>query len=447
MAAPNISELIAKKNYAKAIEAIKAQLKAGKHNPQLHIQLADVLVLAKKPNEAIQILMRVADEFAHDGFEAKAIAVLKRVEKLEPGRRDVQMKLASLVKKPAAPTIPVSRGGGPELELGMEEIGFEPSGGSGGGISVPAAPISRAPEPPPPPPRPRAPEPELPSFMPAASEPAFDLGLDAGPALDLGLDARAPAPAPPKPKAPPKPPPPPPKPAPAPVQDLDFGLDDAAEEENLEEAPAIILEPEPEPEIVPEEDAAVEIADIQLEPDTTEDAAADAAGGADSGAFDDLFAQELMGAIDDAFSGGVEASAEPEQARPTVVGGDVMSNPLFAGFAPDELVAILQGLNLHTFEPGDIIISQGDPGNSLFILTTGTVKAFVNNKFVKDLEEGSFFGEVAILTGQPRTATITAKTPCELLELDRGTLDAISISHPHVQQVLQEFYEQRMKGK
>ena len=124
-----------------------------------------------------------------------------------------------------------------------------------------------------------------------------------------------------------------------------------------------------------------------------------------------------------------------------------MSNPLFIGFSPDELVAILQGLNLHTYEPGDIIISQGDPGNSLFILTTGTVKAFINNKFVKDLDEGSFFGEVAILTGQPRTATITAKTQCELLELDRGTLDAISISHPHVQQVLQDFAALRMRGR
>ena len=458
MSAPNISELIAKKNYAKAIEAIKTQLKAGKHNPQLHIQLADVLVLAKKPNEAIQILLRVADEFAHDGFEAKAIAVLKRVEKLEPGRRDVQSKLASLVRKPvAAPVIPISHsGGGAELELGMEEIGFDSPGSGGGGISVPAAPSRREPEPVAPPPRARQPEPELPSFMPSepseSSEPALDLGFDSGPALDLGLDARPPAPAPPKPAPRPKPaapPPPPPKPAPAPVQDLDFGLDDAAEEEALEEAPAIILEPEPEPEpipvLLPEDEPAVEISDFQLEPEAPEDAPTDAAGSGDSGAFDDLFAQELMGAIDDAFSGGEPAAAEAEQPRATVVGGDVMSNPLFQGMAPDELVAILQGLNLHTFEPGDIIISQGDPGDSLFILTTGTVKAFVNNKFVKDLEEGSFFGEVAILTGQPRTATITAKTQCELLELDRGTLDAISISHPHVQQVLQDFAALRMR--
>src|SRR5688572_27507650 len=103
MSVGNISELIAKKNYGKAIEAIRSQLKAGKHNPQLHIQLADVLVLAKKPNEAIQVLMRVADEFAHDGFEAKAIAILKKIDKIDPNRPDVQSKLRSLVKKSAPP--------------------------------------------------------------------------------------------------------------------------------------------------------------------------------------------------------------------------------------------------------------------------------------------------------------------------------------------------------
>src|SRR5262245_21211575 len=125
--AASIGELIAKKNYAKAIEVIRAQLKAGKHNPQLHIQLADVLILAKKEREAIQILARVADEFAAEGFDAKAIAVLKKIDKLEPGRRDVQTKLASLVKRPA-PSAPSAGGGGGggALELGMEEIGFEP---------------------------------------------------------------------------------------------------------------------------------------------------------------------------------------------------------------------------------------------------------------------------------------------------------------------------------
>jgi hypothetical protein len=439
----SISELIAKKNYVKAIEVIKTQLKAGKHNPQLHIQLADVLILAKKEKEAIQILMRVADEFAHEGFEAKAIGVLKKIDRMEPGRKDVQSKLAGLVKRPT-PSAPVSRGGGGggTLEIGLEEIGFDAPASSG--RSVPARspepepePIV-APPPPPPvrtaPPAPRREEPELPSFQPAA-EPALDLALDGPtPALDLGLDMR-PAP-PPAVKAPPKI-------VPAPVQDLDFGEDE--EEPPVPEVdPGLVLEPT-------DEDAApVEIDDIQLEPDPEivpiEEDGQPPAGDA---AFDDLFTQELLGAIDEAFeSGGPSAHAGE---APKVVRGDVMSSPLFKGFAPDELVAILEGLTFHTFEPGDIILAQGAPGHSLFILSTGVVKAFVkdeygNYQFVKDFEEGSFFGEVAILTGQPRTATITAAAHCELLELDRGTLDAISISHPHVQEVLQEFYQERMKG-
>ena len=106
----SISELLAKKNYVKAIEAIRAQLKAGKKNPQLHNQLADVLVLAGKEKEAIQILIRLADEYASDGWEAKAIAVLKKIDRLEPGRRDVQAKLSSLVrdKRASAPSLPVT---------------------------------------------------------------------------------------------------------------------------------------------------------------------------------------------------------------------------------------------------------------------------------------------------------------------------------------------------
>jgi hypothetical protein len=414
--AATINELIAKKNYAKAIEAIKAQLKAGKHNPQLHIQLADVLLLAKKEKEAIQILLRVSEEFAHEGFEAKAIAVLKKIDRLEPGRKDVQSKLSSLVKRPSAPVAaPGARGGGggASFEIGMEEIGFEPPPGAGGGVSVPA---------PAPPPR-RAPELELPSFA-TASEPSIDLGLDAAPSLDLGLDAR------------PAPPPPPARPAPAPVQDLDFGTD-----EDEEPAPAILLEPV-------DEGAVVD--DIQVEPEILPELEPDNAPTAEGG-FDDLFTQELMGAIDEAFqfAGGEAAAAE---AQPTVVRGDFMSSPLFKGFAPDELVAILQGLTLHAFDAGDIILAQGAPGQSMYILTTGTVKAWVKDeygsyRYIRDLEEGSFFGEVAILTGQPRTATITAATRCELLELDRGTLDAISIAHPHVQQVLQEFYQERMSGR
>jgi CRP/FNR family cyclic AMP-dependent transcriptional regulator len=82
------------------------------------------------------------------------------------------------------------------------------------------------------------------------------------------------------------------------------------------------------------------------------------------------------------------------------------------------------------------------------MLTAGSVKAFVKNPQgrqvqVHEFKEGAFFGEISILTGKPRSATLIASTRCELLELDRPTLDSIVQSHPHVLDVMQDFARQR----
>jgi CRP-like cAMP-binding protein len=62
---------------------------------------------------------------------------------------------------------------------------------------------------------------------------------------------------------------------------------------------------------------------------------------------------------------------------------------------------------------------------------------------VQELPEGAFFGEIALLTGKPRTATITASTAVEVLELDKRTFDEICSKHPHVHEVVKKFQEQR----
>jgi cAMP-dependent protein kinase regulator len=107
----------------------------------------------------------------------------------------------------------------------------------------------------------------------------------------------------------------------------------------------------------------------------------------------------------------------------------------------------MQGLRLLSFEPGDIVISEGDPGDSLFVIASGIAKAFVRRDgkqaLARSMGEGTFFGEISILSGKPRTATVTAATQCELLELDKATLDAITAKHPNVRQLLEDFYIQR----
>jgi len=165
---------------------------------------------------------------------------------------------------------------------------------------------------------------------------------------------------------------------------------------------------------------------------------------------DSHFADELFSVLENAFQEAPVAAlaAAPDEPQ---AGAQIVVSPLFHDFSVEELVAVIGGLNLLTFERGHVIIREGEPGNSLYMLTSGTVKAFVKRDGkqvpIGELDEGAFFGEVSILTGKPRTATVVAKGHCELLELDRATLDSITQTHPHVMDVLKQFAQERMARK
>jgi cAMP-dependent protein kinase regulator len=139
-----------------------------------------------------------------------------------------------------------------------------------------------------------------------------------------------------------------------------------------------------------------------------------------------------------------EAPALSTKARPKI------SSPLFADFSEADLLAVIQGLELATYGPGDILILEGDPGTSLFVVTSGVVRAFVRqpdgkNKPVREMGEGSFFGEISVLSGKARTATVTAKTNVEALILERKILDDICKTHPSVRTTLQKFAAERLR--
>ena len=103
-----------------------------------------------------------------------------------------------------------------------------------------------------------------------------------------------------------------------------------------------------------------------------------------------------------------------------------------------------KGGHMHLFDPEHTFSCSGIIGASL---PPACGAALAAKKLGTDRVAVAFFGEGSILTGKPRTATIVAKEHCELLELDRPTLDAITQTHPHVWDVLQEFASQRMPAK
>ena len=461
----DVVSLIAAKKYGPAIEILRVQLKKRGASSTVRKQLADVLVLSGKTVEAVALLLPLADKFAREGFAAKAVSILKKIKKIDPGRRDVEERLARLIEekqREAAVALPLSR---PGDEIGMEEIGTDPP--PSGPIGVPAdppaslpaddpgpaleigfgsAPISTPASPPEPPP-PVAPAPaaaEPPPAQPAAAEPREPiLALPPEPAP---LDLSPAAPPAPRETGPdytlPLPDPPPPEPSEEGVLDLDVEpIEDTPANNEIEDYDLLYV-----PEGEEAEEAAAE----------EEEAAVLPAASADDVMSEGGFGDELMSLVDSVFQAAAEAPAPgeaPSEAESQQTGGQIVVSPLFRDFSVDEMVAVIHGLELLTFERGDVILREGQPGASLYTLTSGRVRAFRKNQQtgkqdqIGDLKEGAFFGEMSILSGQPRMASIVALNSCELLELDRPTLDGITKTHPHVWDVLREFAEKRSQAR
>ena len=138
----SLADLIARKKYGKAIEVLRSQFREGFRDPRMRLQLADVLVLAGRPKEAMPILSALADEFAREGFAAKAIAVLKRLEKIAPGQPDVERRLAELIHKRLGSATTPSSGPAtaPSDEIGIEDLGIGDAFASASSSAVAAGP-------------------------------------------------------------------------------------------------------------------------------------------------------------------------------------------------------------------------------------------------------------------------------------------------------------------
>src|SRR4029453_5253592 len=118
-------------------------------------------------------------------------------------------------------------------------------------------------------------------------------------------------------------------------------------------------------------------------------------------------------------------------------------------FSGEDRRAVMGCLRFLTFEPGDIIVGDEEPGDSLFVISSGRVKAFVKGAEGRapgagEMGEGDFFGEITRLQGKPRTATVTAAESCELLELERDTVASLAATRPRVREVLESFCNARV---
>jgi CRP/FNR family transcriptional regulator, cyclic AMP receptor protein len=99
-------------------------------------------------------------------------------------------------------------------------------------------------------------------------------------------------------------------------------------------------------------------------------------------------------------------------------------HPIFSDLGPDAFDQLCRYAKHTSLKRGTTIFSKGDPGNSLFAITSGTVKISISssegrNAILNLIGAGELLGEVAVLAGKGRTADAIANTDCEILVIDR----------------------------
>jgi glucose-6-phosphate 1-dehydrogenase len=80
---------------------------------------------------------------------------------------------------------------------------------------------------------------------------------------------------------------------------------------------------------------------------------------------------------------------------------------------------------------GEVLIRKGDIGCEMYIVVRGEAEVLDDaGRVLKTFRDGDVFGEIALLIHTPRTATVRAKTACDLMALDKTSLDRILHDHP-----------------
>ncbi len=400
----DIARLVARKQYGQAIEALRARFARKLPDANQRLQLAGLLVLARRGEEAVPLLLGLADENVRRGFPDRALEMLDRIETIQPGRADVARRRASLQGEAAARAEWVE----PVVLDHDEPFGASrPEEGSRPEEEPVTLPSLDTPFAEPAPARAEAVPPHvgpddedsLPEDEPVLADPDVS---------DPSTWARA-------------------------IVEASFG---PPEEERIAARSFEDGDTNPFgyriPEMLVEANAGAEEVPETVPtpgPPSSRPNAAPPGKGEDGGR---ARAQERL------------RLAQELAARETSPAGrHSLASSLFAGHSRARLLALVPGLRRRTFSAGDVILTEGEPGESLFLIAHGAVKVFVRSPHgrsfeVGRLDENDFFGEVAVISGRPRMASVVAAAPSELLEVRRDVLETLLRGRPEAQALLEE---------
>ncbi len=113
----------------------------------------------------------------------------------------------------------------------------------------------------------------------------------------------------------------------------------------------------------------------------------------------------------------------------------------------NELDELIGHLRMIRVQKGYEIIKQGDPGDAFYLIAQGKVSVWKKGALMKtkvaELKSDDFFGEMALISNEPRNATVVAEDVAELFVLQRYDFDKILMKNPAIAQELKKAYMAR----
>ena len=119
--------------------------------------------------------------------------------------------------------------------------------------------------------------------------------------------------------------------------------------------------------------------------------------------------------------------------------------PFFSGLDADHIADITNLLKLYAVDAGDVVIRIGEIGDRMYFIVSGLLAADFGAAEPALLSDGDFFGEIAVLRDSRRTATVTARSRCQLLVLNAADLRRFIAKTPKVAEVLAQTARDRLE--
>jgi CRP-like cAMP-binding protein len=118
--------------------------------------------------------------------------------------------------------------------------------------------------------------------------------------------------------------------------------------------------------------------------------------------------------------------------------------PVFAGVTRHDLQNILKLGDVRSFEPGQTIVERGEPGDALYVILRGTAQVDVGGRY-HDMKQGEFFGEMGVIAGKKRMATVKAAERVDALRIGAKEVENFLLHQPQVTLAMMRSLVERLR--